>query len=287
MDWRALNTEELENQFNPQRSVADFQSAQIERTEISRRARRERKAVLDVPYGDGPLHRLDIFPAAVAEAPVHLFLHGGYWRAQDKKNFAFVAELMVPCEVCTVIVNYDLCPAATLDGVVESALAGIAWSYHNIQDYGGDPQRLTLSGNSAGAHLIAMALATDWSRFDMPARCIRGAVAISGIYDPAPAQHISVNAELNLTAEVIARNDALTLPPRQFGPIELFVGGDEPAHWIAQTESYAAHLRRFGFTPSVTIVPGEHHFTIMNGYLDPQSRLASSVVRIALGTELN
>ena len=94
---------------------------------------------------------------------MHVYFHGGYWRAQDKANFAHVARTLVGEGICTVIANYDLCPAVTLDGTVESALRALAWTWRHARDYGGDPDRLTVSGHSAGAHLCAMALAHDWA----------------------------------------------------------------------------------------------------------------------------
>ncbi len=282
LDWRELDPDELEYQFNPQRSVTTFGDDQVRRTEISQQTRANRRAFLDLAYGAGYLQRIDIFPAEQDNAPVHLFFHGGYWRTQDKENFAFVAELLAPLGICTGIVNYPLCPRVTLDKVVYSARKAIAWTARSVRAYGGDPYRITLSGNSAGAHLIAMALATDWQEdFELPADVIKGAVAISGIYDPAPAMHISVNEELNLTDEIVARNDALAIAPRRVCPIDLFVGGAEPPHWIAQTERYADHLNAHGLAPTVTIVPEAHHFTIMNGYLDPATPMAQRVIKIA------
>ena len=163
----------------------------------------------------GPLHKIDIFPApGTSNAPVHVFFHGGYWRAQDKANFAHVAKTLVAEGICAAIANYDLCPAVTLDGTVESALHAIAWTWRHAREYGGDPDRLTLSGHSAGAHLCAMALAHDWPAAGLPADVIKGAVPVSGIFDPEPAMHTTVNAEIGLTEEIARRNDALRLPPK-------------------------------------------------------------------------
>ena len=148
--------------------------------------------------------------------------------------------------ICAAIANYDLCPAVTLDGTVDSALRAIAWTWRHARAYGGDPDRLTLSGHSAGAHLCAMALAHDWTAAGLPADVIKGAVPVSGIFDPEPAMHTTVNAEIGLTEEIARRNDALRLAPRVRCPVELFVGGDEPADWIRQSELYAEHLRQHG-----------------------------------------
>jgi arylformamidase len=215
MDWRGYGTEEIEAQFNPRAAVPDFERDQARHGDWSTAARAELKGDLDVAYGAGPLQRVDVFPVpGLADAPVHVYCHGGYWRAQDKANFAHIARTLVGQGICTVIANYDLCPAVTLDGVVDSALRAIAWTWRHARDYGADPARLTLSGHSAGAHLCAMALARDWAASGLPADLIKGAVPISGIFDPAPAMRTTVNAEIRLTEAIARRNDALRLARR-------------------------------------------------------------------------
>ena len=184
------------------------------------------------------------------------------------------------------VANYDLCPAVTLDGVVAAARRAIAWTFRHAAEFGADPARLTLSGSSAGAHLQAMALAHDWPAEGLPADLIKGAVPISGIYDPEPARHISVNAEIGLTAEVARRNDALALAPRVRCPVALFVGGAEPPLWQRQTELYAEHLRRHGLTPSCRVLPGANHFSILEQYRDPASPILRAIVALAHGREL-
>lgn len=279
--WQIFNADEREYQYNPQRSVEGYSSFQIHRTEVARVCRKTFQAELDVAYGPGPLHKVDIFPAG-ANAPVHMFFHGGYWRAQDKENFAFLARDLVPQGVTLVTVNYDLCPAVTLDGVTASALTAIEWCYKNIATHGGNPDALTISGNSAGAHLCSMAIATDWTSRAMPTDAIKGAVMLSGIFDPEPASHISVQAELKLDAETIRRNDALTLTPRVSCPIWLFAGGQEPWAWIDQTFDYSRHLRQNGYDPEVQVLPRYHHFNIMDEYLMPQSPIARAVHKAAV-----
>jgi arylformamidase len=284
MTWRILGADEHEYQFNPRRTVPDFETHQAENARLSAEVRARLAGHLDLAYGEQPLQKVDLFPArqrGKGPAPIHVFFHGGYWRAQDKANFAFIAEHLVERGICTVIANYDLCPSVTLDGVVASAMKAIAWTFRHAGDYGADPGRLTLSGSSAGAHLQAMALAQDWTAEGLPADIIKGAVPISGIYDPEPARHTSVNAEIGLTEAIAARNNALALAPRARCPVALFVGGDEPPEWRRQTELYASHLRRHGLDPTLAVVPGAHHFNILDQYLDPDSAILRAIVAMA------
>jgi arylformamidase len=168
----------------------------------------------------------------------------------------------------------------TLDGTVESALRAVAWTWRHARAYGGDPDRLTLSGHSAGAHLCAMALAHDWTADGLPADVIKGAVPSSGIDDPAPAMRTTVNAEIRLTEEIARRHDALRLEPKVRCPVELFVGGDEPPQWIRQSELYAEHLRRHGVKAELSLIPGTHHFDIIDQYVDPASPIVQAIVRV-------
>ena len=281
--WAGLTAGEHEFHYNPQAAVPDFKQSQARREAPNAAARAQLRCIADLAYGDHPLQRLDVYPAAAAGAPAHLFLHGGYWRAQDKQNFAFLAAPLVARGVCAVIVNYELCPASTLDGVVGSALAAIDWTSRNIARHGGDPDRLTISGHSAGAHLAAAALATDWTARGLRGDVIKGAVMISGIFDPAPARATSVDVDLRLTPELIARHDYERAIPRVTCPSWIIAGGREPWHWIDQSFRYAHHLRRHGGDPGVIVSPGFHHFDILDQYRDSASDVARAVMAIAVG----
>lgn len=272
--WHGLAPEEHEAQYNPRAAVADFAQCQARHQAWSAAAATRLAAMRDVAYAAGALRTLDIYPApGAAQAPVHLFFHGGYWRAQDKANFAFVAESLVAGGSLAVIANYPLCPAVTLDEVVAAARDAVAWTHRNIARYGGDPSRLTVSGHSAGAHLTAAALAEDWPARGLGPDIIDRAVMISGIYDPAPAIGTSVNAEIGLTAALAARHDFERIPPRVPCPSWIVAGGREPWQWIDQSFRYAQHLRRHGADPGVLVVPGRHHFDILDLVRDTASDL--------------
>ena len=101
MTWRHLGADELEFQFNPRRSVPAFEAHQAANAQLSAEVRARLERHLDLAYGETPLQKVDLFPAAPRgreAAPIHVFFHGGYWRAQDKANFAFVAEHLGPDE---------------------------------------------------------------------------------------------------------------------------------------------------------------------------------------------
>jgi arylformamidase len=274
-----LSAEEHELHYNPQRAVPNFAQYRAQRDPDNARARASLRRHQSVPYGEHRLRTLDIYPAeGASRAPVHVFFHGGYWRAQDKENFAFIAAPLVARGITAVIANYELCPEATLDAVADSALGAVGFVRQSIGDYGGDPGRVSLSGHSAGAHLVAEVLAADWGG---DAGFLRGAVMVSGIFDPAPAQRTTVNAQLNLTPEIIARRDVERRPPRVQCPVWLFAGGREPWGWIEQTFRYSSHLRRHGGDPEVHVLPGLHHFDIVSQFAEPLSPIGRAMLAAA------
>jgi arylformamidase len=276
-----LSDEAHEAAFNPQRSVGDFQEAGRRRAPLNDAALALPNRIPDLAFGPGSLHRLDLYrPDGPGPFPVHGFLHGGYWRAQDKQNFAFIAPPLLRRGIMVAVLNYDLCPAVTLDGTVASALDGIAWLARNVAAHGGDPARLTLSGHSAGAHLVAAALATDWPARGTAVDAIKGALLVSGIYDPLPAMRTTVNAEIRLTPEIAARQNYEALPPRVSCPAWVAAGGEEPAPWIDQSVRYAHHLRWHGLWPGLLVVPGYHHFDILDQYAEPDSDLSRLLARL-------
>lgn len=279
--WHGLSPEEHEYHYNPQKAVPEFAKYRALRDKPNEIALACPTRVADVKYGSAKLHTLDIYPVGQPNAPVHIFFHGGYWRTQDKANFAYIATPLNQAGICTVIANYALCPEVSLDGVVESALEAIAWTARNIAIYGGDPEQLTLSGHSAGAHLGAAALATDWTAYGLPAQLLKAATLISGIYDPAPAVLTSVNAELQLTAEQIVRHDYERQAPLILCPTQIIAGGREPWQFIDQSYRYAHHLHRHGGDPGVAVSPGFNHFSIIDQYLDLDSDVLRAILRMA------
>lgn len=273
--WAELTREEHEYQYNPQAAFPHFAEVRARLAPHNQAARAALGAPLEVAYGDHPLHRLDIFRADGPEPrPVHVFYHGGYWRAQDKQNFAFVAGALVPLGITTVVVNYELCPGSDLRAVTRSAVNSFRWICSNIGEHGGNAERLTLSGHSAGAHLGAAILA-DTKR---PMR-VAGAVLTSGIFDPRPAIGTTVNAELRLTEDIAAATDMERRPPSGDAEVSLQVGALETPHWVDQTYRYYAMLRQRGMTPELHVLPRHDHFDILEDYLVPTGMTVTTIRR--------
>ena len=281
--WLNYTAEELEFHYNPRVATPGVDSYNDARGTINEQGLAWPGRIGDIAYGADALMTLDLYPPARAttNCPVHFYIHGGYWRSREKEDFAFIGAALADAGLLTAVINYPLCPRVSLAGVVAGTRAAFQWVHENITEYGGNRDAITVSGHSAGGHLGAAIIAHDWASQNLPASPLAGAVLLSGIYDPTPAQHISVNAELNLTPEIARRYNYLDHAPRARCPVHVLVGGDEPAGWIAQSADYAAHVEANGLTVRFKASTGENHFSILDQYRDPGSHARKAIQEIA------
>jgi arylformamidase len=269
---------EIDAQYNAGASVRDYEDF-LKRWEMSSQAAREELPChLNVAYGQTRAETLDIFPAEVSSAPVHVFFHGGYWRSLSKSEFSFVARGPRRAGFTTVVVDYALCPWVSIDEIVRQARSAVAWVYRNIERYGGDPSRITLSGHSAGGHLTAMSLLTPWvETYDLPEDVVRAALCISGLHDLAPLRYSYLQPALQIDEGVIARNSPVRLVKRVAAPVLLAWGEQESAEFARQSLDLATALAGTGTRAQTCTLHGAHHFSVLDGFLDPQSRLCRAL----------
>lgn len=277
--YKTYTKAELERHFDPQKSVPDHSRWTEERNSASQQARKRLKSFLDVAYGDTPRQVMDIFPAEKPNAPALLYFHGGYWRSGGKDQNCHFAELFVKAGATVAVVEYDLCPSVTVTEIVRQARAAIAWVNKNISRYGGEPSKLYISGLSAGGHLVAMALAHDWEKEGLPRDLIKGATAISGVYDLDAVLHIDVNQEIRLTPEGARENSPLLHPPLSAAPLIVAVGGTEPRGWQEQSENLFALCKERGVACEYFEIPGAHHYSIGLQLADSQSPLTRAMLK--------
>lgn len=278
MPWRDWQ-HDIERQFNPRAWATDVEAQHALRGRLSAAARVRLKGEFDVSYGDTPRQALDIYAAGDGTAPIVVYLHGGYWRVGEKEKQAVLAEPLVQAGFPVVMLGTDLCPAVSLDTIVEQVMRGIVWTANNAQRIGGDGRRIYLYGHSAGAHLAAMGLAEDWRRHGLPADLICGATLVSGIYDVEPVLHISVNDLIRLTADRVNALSPQFHPPRHPLPLVLAAGAEEAPGWVAQTREYAALCERAGCRVEVIVVPHEGHFSTIPMQADAAHPINQSMLR--------
>ena len=274
--------EALDREYNNSGKVANAAGYIARYPTESARTRDMFPTRLDIRYGPAPGEALDLFlPAAGEPAPVHVFIHGGYWRALGKSDFSFVARAFQPVGVLVAVIDYALIPTVDMDELVRQVRASVAWLYRNVAALGGDPDRITVSGHSAGGHLAAMLMSTDWNRFaGLPQDVVKAGCGISGLYDLEPIRLCYLNDTLELTAEVARRNSPVhVVPVVAGGPILLAVGELEGDEYHRQTETLAAAWRRRGLSVEVMDMAGHDHFSIITELGDPGTPLARAILR--------
>lgn len=260
--------------YNASAAVADFASYVPRWTAQAARVRETGSAVLDVPYGPSADETLDIFPAARAGSPVFVFLHGGYWRAFTSKEFSWVAGGLHAAGFTTVVVNYALCPAVTIDEITRQCRSAVAWTLRHIARHGGDPSRVAVGGHSAGGHLGAMCLETDWPRdFELPAHPLAAAVLVSGIYEIAPLMRSYLQPQIRLDAGIVERNSPVFSVRPCPTPALFTWGQDETAAFAYQSTRMHDAWRAAGNAGELMPLVGKNHFSAIDGFSSPDSTL--------------
>jgi len=264
----------LSREYNNRELFPDHPRHFARWAESSAQARSTMTCYLDRAYGASPGETLDIFPARKGDGSALMFIHGGYWRSLDKRDFSFLAPAWVDAGVSLVVVNYDLCPKVSIERIVQQMLAASVWLYRHAEQYGMDEDRLYVSGHSAGAHLAAMMLAALWPVMDrsLPKDLYKGAIAVSGVYDLRPLADVGwLQGDLRLDEDAALRVSPAYLPPATRAPLALAVGGLESSEFKRQNALLAQRWKPVlaGTIP----MPGRDHFTVVDGLGDPANAL--------------
>lgn len=276
---------EREVQYDARASVADFAGYMREYAERSEQVRARCAGVLDLHYGPGMAERLDIFlPAAsAAPAPVLVFIHGGYWRAQRKEDMCSFVPAYTQAGIAVVVVEYTLVPEATLAEMVREMRSALAWIYQNAQHYGLDRERLFVSGSSAGGHLAAMLMAPGWpQRFGLPEDVVKGGVALSGLFDLRPLCQTVVNSWLQLSEAQAWELSPLRSIPARCGPLLLAVGGRETLGFHNQTQAMLQAWQQQGLGVAQIAAAECDHFSLLFELGRPESALCASTKALIL-----
>ncbi|NKB60040.1 MAG: alpha/beta hydrolase fold domain-containing protein [Alphaproteobacteria bacterium] len=280
--FRDYDAEELERQFNPRAYTPNFEAivnVGFERSAAYREAARNPR--YDVAYGPGETDKLDLFlPDSPDGAPVEIYIHGGFWRSREKGDFSYLAGPIVEAGGISAIVDYALCPAVTLDEIVEQMRACVVWLYRNVAEHGGDPERLHVTGHSAGGHLAAMLLATDWAALGVPADVLKSVVPISGVFEIEPVMSTSVQEAVQLTPDIAARNSPLFLPATSRPPVAVTVGTSESEEFRRQSNAYAEALTDQGLPVDYFEMPEQNHFSILTESTAPENHLTETRLRL-------
>lgn len=247
----------------------------------------------NLAYGDpdSPLaatETLDYFPAASVDddalPPLLVFLHGGYYRALDKRDHSFVAHVPTRRGVSVAVINYALCPAVTVETIVRQTLQAVAWLYRDSERLGHDRRRIFLAGHSVGGHLVTMLMAARWQQWgkDLPPDLIKGGLTISGLYDLEPLRLADfLQVDLQLTPADVARLSPAFMTPATRAPLITAVGELESSEYHRQHALIRAawpHNAREDFR-----LKGRHHFNVMDDLMRDDSPLSRALLGMIAG----
>jgi arylformamidase len=229
-----------------------------------------------ISYGSGARNIIDLFPSR-DQGDIVVFIHGGYWQALDGSFFSHLAAGLGAHGVSVAIPSYDLCPQVSIDDII----AQMRMAARQLAQLG---RRLVVSGHSAGGHLAACLVATDWRSIDpaLPNDLVKAAYTISGLFDLSPLVGTSVNNALGLDLAAARRASPLFWSPPSHGGLDAVVGADESAEYHRQSQAIVGAWSRAGIETRFAEVPGANHFTAIAPLADPDSPMTQRLLELAL-----
>jgi arylformamidase len=238
-------------------------------------AYRATRAPRSISYGRGARHLIDFFPGD-GNGPIVVFIHGGYWQALDGSSFSHLAAGLNTHGVSVAIPSYDLCPHVTVDQIIGE----MRTASRELARLG---QPLVISGHSAGGHLAACLLATDWPAFDasLPANLVSAAYAISGLFDLGPLIGTSINKAMGLDQDTARAVSPLFWPAPSGLSLDAVVGENESAEFFRQSRTIVDLWGNANVATRFGTVPGANHFTAIAPLADPDSPMVMRLKQLA------
>jgi len=249
-------------------AVKDSQDYRARWWEASAAIRSQPQSRLNLRYGTRPRATLDYFSSAATKSPLFVFIHGGYWQRNEKERFSFVATGPLAHGINVAVPGYTLAPDARLKDIVAEIRQALTFLVERADDLGFDSKAVFVGGWSAGGHLTAVVS-------DHPV--VRGGLPISGIFDLEPIALSALNDKLSLDADEIVELSPLKCLAIGTPPLRLFVGGAELPELRRQSEAYAQAAGERGLPVSLTVLPGHHHFSILDELSDPNGALTRAL----------
>jgi arylformamidase len=279
-------TDYYNRQLNARALVPDHAKIFTRWLQDSAHVRRMQAALFDLPYGEASGERLDFFPANRSDAPLLVFIHGGWWRSLDKSDFSFIAPAWTRAGFNVALTNYTLAPEASIADIVREQLRALAWLYRSAENYDFDPNRIVVAGHSAGAHLAAMMMAAVWPALapDLPRDLVKAGVLLSGVYDLEPVLHADfVNGDLKLTQNDIGLLSPAHMPQAHAIPFMTAFGGLESEEFGRQTGLISERWK--DSHRGDIALPDINHLTICDAFATPGHPLYEAVSRFLSDTK--
>ena len=276
-----INT--LEKEYSPSTCIQNYNELINEYGSKSKIAESATTVIKDISYGKSKEECLDFFPAADKNSPLLVFFHGGYWQLLSKNESTFPAPHFVSSGINFAAINYTLAPQASIDEITEECRRSIIWLFNHADKLGMNPEKIFLLGSSAGAHLAAMSLLTDWDAYQLPSNVIKGATLLSGIYDLRPIVKTYINEPLVLNEQLAEGLSPLFLVQKSTAQIIISWGEHETSEFKRQSIDFSNKWKKMGNTCTIFEEKNTNHFDILFQMENEQSNLKLEMLKQILG----
>lgn len=236
------------------------------------------RAELGLAYGDTPRQSVDLFaPAEGNRAPLALFIHGGYWRSLEPSMFSHMARGLNAHGVTVAVPGYDVCPNVTVADIIEQIRRACVFLWQRFS------RPMLVCGHSAGGHLAAAMVATDWPSLypKAPKDLAPAGYSISGIFDLTPLIGTTMNADLRLDAETVRQVSPMFWPLAAGRTFDAVVGGAESDEFKRQSQGVAQTWRQRGAETRYVEAAGKNHFDVLDALPDRQSAMVMRLAELA------
>ena len=242
-----------------------------------------------VTYGPTEVERLDIYKTRRQNAPVLIYIHGGAWRNGSAKDFAFPAEVFTNAGAHFVVPDFVQVQDAggSLLPMIEQVRRAVVWVYTNAASFGGDAERVFITGHSSGAHLAGVTLVTDWQKdFSVPPDLLKGGLLVSGMYDLKPVRLSKRSEYVKFTDEIEEKLSSQRHLDKLNAPIVVAYGTQETPEFQRQSREFAAAVKAAGKPVELIVGEGFNHFEMQETFGNPYGiagRAALALMQLKLG----
>jgi arylformamidase len=270
--WLDMDQQALDDAYDQAVYAPNREQVHARRQANSAVARAVLGEPLRLQYGTSEIEAVDVYRCKRANAPVNVYIHGGAWRNGRSREFAFLAELFVNAGAHSVIVDFNNIDEVGGDLMVmgKQVRRAVAWVYKNAATFGGDPNKVYVTGHSSGGHLSGCVVTTDWQKdFGLPKDVVKGGVLASGMYDLKPVRLSKRSKYVNFTDEIEEELSAQRHIDRLNCPIVVAHGTLETPEFQRQARDFAAAVKAAG--KPITFLVGEsyNHFEMLETLASP------------------